>query len=139
MEEVQPPELVEIVNNEGDQSFNLWQPGGNSTSGSGAHSELTNYLKELNRKIRRAWSPPRGQSRRAEILFRIKRSGTLALLRVLRSSGDPQADEAALQAITASSPFGGLPADYKLSYIDVAYKFNYTVDQLSEVTGGPVR
>jgi TonB family protein len=139
MEEVDPPELVELVNNDGDQSLNVFQPGGHSSGGTGSKSELAAYLKELNRRIKTHWSPPRGQSRRAEVIFRIQKVGTLASVKVLRSSGDAESDEAAIESIAKSAPFKQLPADYPLPFLDVSYTFNYLVDQLSEVTGGQYR
>src|SRR5262249_60732732 len=57
MEEVAPPELVELVDNEGDSGVDVWQAGGRSTGGKGGHSELTLYLKEPNPRIKTAQSP----------------------------------------------------------------------------------
>jgi TonB family protein len=136
MEEVSPPELVELVDNEGDDGKDVWQPGGRSSGGRGARSELTAYLKELNRRVKRTWEPPRGISRTAEVLFRVRRQGTLALLRLVRSSGDPEADEAALRAVAAALPFRALPPDYSGSYLDVKYTFNYLTDELTEIPAG---
>ena len=136
MEEVAPPEMVELVDNEGDSGVDVWQAGGRSTGGKGAHSELTLYLKELNRRIKRAWSPPRGFTRRAEILFRIRKEGKLAMIKIIRSSGDADADTAAIRSITSCSPFRELPDDCTLGYLDIKYSFNYTADELSEVSDG---
>ncbi|HEY9870600.1 MAG TPA: TonB family protein [Candidatus Obscuribacterales bacterium] len=136
MEEVAPPELVELVDNDGDDGKDVWQPGGRSSGGRGARSELAAYLKELNKRIKRSWEPPRGISRTAEIFFRVRRQGTLALLRLVRSSGDPEADEAALRAVAAALPFRALPPEYSASYLDVKYTFNYLADGLTEVPVG---
>lgn len=133
MKEVDPPELVELMDSEGNQGQHVWQPGGRSSGGTGAASELAHYLKELHKRIKAAWSPPAGQARTTEILFRIRRSGDLILVKVLRSSQDNQSDGQAIKAITASAPFNKLPSDYTLPYLDIKYTFNYSVDQLSEV------
>jgi hypothetical protein len=139
LEEVAPPEMVELVNNEGDHSLDLWQAGGRSTGGSGAPSNLMEYLKELNRKIKAAWNPPRGETRRAEIYFRIGKSGQLLLVKVIKTSADPKSDQAAIQAVSQSAPFKRLPHDYLPDYIDVQYDFNYNVDRLSEINQVPLR
>lgn len=136
MEEVAPPELVELVDNDGDDGQDVWQPGGRSSGGRGARSELAAYLKELNKRIKRFWEPPRGISRTAEVFFRVRRKGTLALLKLVRSSGDPEADEAALKAVAAALPFRALPAQYPGCYLDVKYTFNYLADELTEVPAG---
>jgi len=132
-EEVKAPELVEMVDNEGDHSLNFFQPGGRSAGGQGAHSDLADYLKYLNKRIKSLWSPPPGETRKTEILFRLRRSGALAMARIVRSSGNAAVDESAMQALVAAAPFHELPADYPHSYLDLHYSFNYNVDELSEV------
>lgn len=134
-EEVQPPELVEMVDNDGStESTKISQGGGRSTGGTGAQSELNTYLKELHKKIKTAWVPPRGQSRRAEILFRIKKPGRLSSIKLVKSSGDNETDEAAMQAVTAAvKGQPDLPPSFQSQWLDVIYTFNYTADELQEV------
>lgn len=139
LEEMAPPELMELVDNDGTEKPDVWQAGGRSSGGTGKRAELVSYLKELNRRIKRKWSPPRGESRKTEVLFRIKKTGQLASLRILKSSGDTNCDEAAITAIAQSAPFHALPIDYSYNYLDVHYSFNYSVDELSEVTGNIIR
>lgn len=135
MEEVEPPELVEMLDNDGDTtSLNVWQAGGNSSGGNGKRSSLAIYLKALNHKIKSAWSPPRGKPWRTEVLFRLSRTGKLISARILRSSGNAEADEAALAAVARSAPFAALPADYEHDLLDLHYTFNYSVDELTETT-----
>jgi TonB family protein len=45
--------------------------------------------------------------------FTILKDGTLNGLKLAESSGDPDADHAALDAITSSAPFAALPAEFK--------------------------
>lgn len=134
-EEVQPPELVEMVDNEGSvDATKITQMGGRSSGGTGAKSDLNTYLKELHKKIKTAWAPPRGQSRRAEILFRIAKPGRLTSLRLVKSSGDGETDEAAMHAVAeAVKGQPDLPPAYAMPYLDVLYTFNYTADELQEV------
>jgi TonB family protein len=134
LEEVAPPDMVELVDSQGDASLEVWQPGGHSTQGTGSHSLLVDYLKYLHRRIKKAWSPPSGETRSAEILFRIRRDGRLFSLKLVNSSGDSSSDEAAMHAIASCSPFKALPSDYTPEYIDLQYTFNYKVDQLTEIT-----
>jgi len=136
MEEVAPPEMVELTDSQGESRANeLWQAGGHSTGGSGSPSTLTSYLKELHHRIKHAWAPPVGETRTAEILFRIKRTGHLTSIKLVRSSGNGDADEAAMAAIGSCSPFRSLPADYTGEFLDLQYTFNYTADRLSEMPG----
>lgn len=139
MEESSPVELFEMVDNDGDKGLEVFQAGGRSTGGKGAPSTLQEYLKLLHKRIKRAWSPPEGDPRVAQILFRITRDGKLKSIKLLRSSGNPDSDEAAMNAITACAPFKDLPQDLSSDCLDVKYTFNYKVDSLSEIPEGQVR
>jgi outer membrane biosynthesis protein TonB len=133
MEEVQPPELVEMIENEGTaDSTNVFADGGSSTGGKGAPTDLTAYLKALHKRIKIAWSPPRGQSHKAAVLFRVKHDGSLSFIKIIVASGDSATDEAAVKSIAASTKGNPLPASYSLPYLDVQYTFNYNVDELKE-------
>ena len=139
MEESSPVELIEVADNEGDSGLEIFQAGGRSTGGKGAPSNLQDYLKLLHKRIKRAWSPPNGDPRVAQILFRIDKSGKLKQIRLVRSSGHSDCDEAAMNAISACAPFKGLPADFPSDCLDIKYTFNYKVDSLSEVPDGKMR
>lgn len=136
-EEVAPPEMVELTDSDGEnRAQELWQSGGRSANGKGAKSNLTAYLKELHRRIKRAWRPPGGETRTAEILFRIKRTGQLASIKLIRTSGSNELDDAAMVAIAGCAPFKTLPQDVPTDYLDLLYTFNYTVDSLAEAQKG---
>jgi TonB family protein len=132
-EEVQPPQLLEITDNDGEIGAELWQAGGRSSGGKGAPSSLVDYLKEIHKKLKRTWTPPSGSSRRAQIVFRLRRDGSTAAVKLILSSGDPEVDQSALKAIQVAAPFGILPKDYLPEYLDVRYLFNYRADELKEV------
>lgn len=86
------------------------------------------YMRELQRKIKYNWHPPKGnESRKVVLLFKIAKNGSLLSCRVYRSSGLPSADQAALNAVKMTAPFGPLPADYKGSNIDIQFTFDYNV------------
>ena len=139
MEESSPVELFEVVDNEGDAGIEIFQSGGRSSGGKGAPSTLQEYLKQLHKRIKRAWSPPNGDPRVAQILFRITKEGKLKQIRLVRSSGNSDCDESAINAITACAPFKGLPADFAADCLDIKYTFNYKIDSLSEVPAARIR
>jgi len=134
VEEVHPPQLLEITDNDGEIGAEIWQAGGRSNGGKGAPSSLSTYLKEMHKKLKKNWSPPSGTSRHAQVRFRLRRDGSTVTVRLIASSGDPSVDQSALQAIAAAAPFGNLPKDYLAEYLDVLYTFNYRADELTEVT-----
>lgn len=86
------------------------------------------YMRELQRKIKLNWDPPKGnESKTVVLLFKIARDGRLLSSRVHRSSGLPSADQAALKAVELTAPFRPLPADFKGQSIDIQFTFDYRV------------
>lgn len=86
------------------------------------------YMRELQRRIKYNWHPPKGnESRKVVLLFKIAKNGQLLSCRVYRSSGLPSADQAALNAVKLTAPFRPLPADYKGTNIDIQFTFDYNV------------
>jgi TonB family protein len=134
VEEVHPPQLLEVTDNDGEIGMETWQAGGRSNGGKGAPSSLSTYLKEMHKKLKKTWSPPSGTSRHAQVRFRLSRDGATVSVKLIASSGDANVDQSALQAIAAAAPFGNLPKDYLADYLDVLYTFNYRADELTEVT-----
>ena len=86
------------------------------------------YMRELQRRIKMNWEPPKGnESKRVVLLFKIARDGRLLSVRVFKSSGVPNADKAALSAVELTAPFKPLPADFRGASIDIQFTFDYNV------------
>ena len=86
------------------------------------------YMRELQRRIKMNWDPPKGnESKRVVLLFKIAKDGRLLSCRVFKSSGLPNADKAAINAVQLTAPFRPLPAEYKASSIDIQFTFDYNV------------
>lgn len=86
------------------------------------------YMRELQRRIKMNWDPPKGnESKRVVLLFKIARDGRLLSARVFKSSGIPNSDKAALNAVELTAPFRPLPADFKGASIDIQFTFDYNV------------
>lgn len=134
LEEMQPLALTEIKDNDGDDSIELWQDGGHSNQGLGASSELTDYLKELHKKLKQAWRPPETLAHHIKVLFRLAGDGSIMSLKLTASCGDPAADNSALIAIRKSAPFGNLPKECVAGCLDLAYTFNYSADEMRELS-----
>ena len=74
------------------------------------------------------WDPPKGdQSKRVVLMFKIAKDGRLLSCSVYKSSGLPNADKAAIQAVQLTAPFKPLPPDFKGSNIDIQFTFDYNV------------
>lgn len=86
------------------------------------------YMRELQRRIKMNWDPPKGnESKRVVLLFKIAKDGRLLSVRVYKSSGIPNADKAALNAVELTAPFKPLPANFKGASIDIQFTFDYNV------------
>jgi TonB family protein len=87
------------------------------------------YMSALQRKIKRAWRPPRGsESNRIVVTFVVLKDGRLSDLRIVVSSPDPEANMAALKAVSEASPFDPLPAGSG-DTVDIEFTFDYNVFQ----------
>ncbi len=86
------------------------------------------YMQELQRRIKEAWQPPRGnESKRIVVVFKVDRQGRLIDVKISHSSGEQNADQAALLAIKQAFPFKPLPAEYTEKNIDIEFTFDYNV------------
>lgn len=85
-------------------------------------------MKELQRRIKMNWDPPKGnESKRVVLLFKIAKDGRLLSCSVFKSSGLPNADKAAINAVHLAAPFRPLPLEYKGASIDIQFTFDYNV------------
>ncbi len=86
------------------------------------------YMSDLSRRIKANWDPPRGdESKRVVLLFTIAKDGRLLNVKVLKSSGVPAADRAALAAVELTAPFRPLPSDFRGTSVDIQFTFDYNV------------
>ena len=86
------------------------------------------YMRDLQRRIKMNWDPPKGnESKRVVLLFRIAKNGRLLSIRVFKSSGLPNSDKAALNAVELTAPFRPLPAGFRGNSIDIQFTFDYNV------------
>ncbi len=86
------------------------------------------YMRDLEQRIKRNWSPPKGDSsKRVVITFTISRDGRLLNKRIVKSSGVPLADRAAMSAIEQTAPFRPLPPEFKGQSVPIEFTFDYNV------------
>ena len=86
------------------------------------------YMRDLEQRIKRNWTPPKGDSsKRVVITFTISRDGRLLNKRIVKSSGIPLADRAAMSAIEQTAPFRPLPPEFKGQSVPIEFTFDYNV------------
>lgn len=88
------------------------------------------YTKDIMHSVRLKWRPPKiGKSGVAIIQYDVARDGSLGAMKVVESSGFPEFDEAAMQAVRSAAPFKGWPKDPPDNAVAVEQTFNYNVGQ----------
>lgn len=117
----------------GTGSGNIGNPGPGNPKGAPGIDAIRDadfgpYMKELQRRIKMNWDPPKGnESKRVVLLFSIARDGRLLNVKVHRSSGLQAADKAAIDAVKLTAPFRPLPPDFKGDSVDIQFTFDYNV------------
>ena len=86
------------------------------------------YMRDLHDRIKRRWEPPRGnESKRVVLLFKIAKDGRLLSVSMVKSSGLPAADKAAISAVENAAPFKPLPPELRGSNVEIQFTFDYNV------------
>lgn len=102
-------------------------PIGTTTPSARKDPDFSGYMADLQRRIKRAWFPPKGPStKQVKVHFQIGRNGSLSQLKIFKSSGDSLSDQAALRAVENAAPFRALPAGSPED-VDIEFTFDYNV------------
>ncbi len=95
-------------------------------------SEFRNrgYMRRLKKRIEDAWKYPveaarLGISGDLYMKFSIKKDGTLGEIKLLRTSGYRDLDEAAIKALRDAGPFWPLPEDWEKDSLEIKGHFIY--------------
>ena len=100
---------------------------GSGDSGDGADVDYGSWLSAMQRKVKKAWFPPRGnESNKIVVAFKAHRDGTVTGIKMVTSSGVAVADQAAVEAIKQAQPLPPLPAGSP-DVIQINFKFDYDV------------
>lgn len=88
------------------------------------------YFSKLKRMVEMVWTYPysaivRGEEGTVTLRFTIESDGNLAGVEVLKTSGSPVLDSAAVKAVKDSSPYPPLPKSWKIKRLNVVGDFHY--------------
>jgi len=98
-----------------------------SAGGDSDEVDFGSYLADMQRRIKKAWFPPKGnESKRISLKFKISKSGEVSRIRLVESSGLQIADAAAITAIETAAPFAPLPAGAP-DQVEIKFTFDYNV------------
>jgi len=88
------------------------------------------YLQAFDQTVRHNWHPPMDMKSKKVVLFiTLDKSGQLKQVTVKESSGFPDADKAAIQAVETAAPYATLPPTYKKDLLDVELTFGYQAQE----------
>lgn len=86
------------------------------------------YMKDLQRQMKYNWNPPKAdENSHAVVLFSINKDGQLLKSKLIKSSGNPEYDKAALKTLELTQPFKPLPQEFTGQSVDVQFTFDYNV------------
>lgn len=86
------------------------------------------YMKNLEKEIKNNWNPPKGnEGQRVIVKFKIDKDGRLLSCDIQQSSGNSEADAAAVEAVKITAPFKPLPKEFKGVSIDIEFTFDYNI------------
>lgn len=87
-----------------------------------------NYMHDMQLKIKKNWTPPKyDTNKKTVLLFTAKRNGEVENIRVEKSSGSKDSDNAAIEALKKSLPFAPFAPEIKEEKIDIMFTFDYNV------------
>jgi TonB family protein len=93
--------------------------------------DLVAYMADLERRIKRAWFPPRDCMqfvRRPVVDFKLDHSGNVSNVHLFSSGGTKISDQAALDAVANAAPFRPLPEGAGLpKSVEIQFTFDYNV------------
>lgn len=100
---------------------------GGGEGGGGQDVDMGPWMRDLQRKIKKAWFPPKGnESKKIKVSFKVRKDGHVGRVKLISSSGVSIADDAATQAISDAAPFAALP-DGAGDEVDINFTFDYNV------------
>ncbi len=90
------------------------------------------YMRMLKNRIERIWRYPSASAQQRVsgdlfIRFTIQRDGSLGDIKLLRTSGHNELDEAAIQAVRGAEPFWPLPDDWEKDELTINGHFIYII------------
>ena len=93
------------------------------------------YMSGVKRKIELQWDYPdiairKGQQGKLFVTFSINRDGTVKSLKLVRGSGYPTLDNAALNAIRLAASFHPFPEEFEIEDLTIEANFEYVLHSL---------
>lgn len=90
---------------------------------------IQQYMNNMQHTVKANWNPKTNSenSTRVILKYRIHKNGEISNIEVLKSSGDKELDNTAIEAVKKSSPLAELPDALPKNYVDVNFSFDYNI------------
>ncbi len=89
---------------------------------------LNRYIKDIELSIKTNWTPPVGSNlKKASVKFTINKEGELISNVIYTTSGMPEFDKSALDAIEMSKPYPPLPNEMNRETLDIIFTFDFNI------------
>jgi periplasmic protein TonB len=85
--------------------------------------DLEAYQREVYNKVKSYWRPEFHQNYTTWLTFTIQPNGQITELKIVESSGSPDFDRVAMEAVQKAAPLQPLPADFPLESLGFKYQF----------------
>lgn len=86
------------------------------------------YINKLKYDIKRNWNPINDSTSYSTIvLFKVSKNGEISNCHVVKSSGNNDKDNRAIESVNKASPLAPFPAGANLQQIDIQFTFDYNV------------
>lgn len=88
-------------------------------------NDFSEYMTNVSEKLQKNWTPPDFlEEAHTRILFKLNRNGEIYAANIIESSGDSIYDEAAINALKKSMPFGDFPSNTSRQTLAINYSFD---------------
>jgi|GEM_PF-935891 len=104
-------------------------------TGRGFNLDFAPFLESMQRRIKKAWFPPKGnENKRVVVAFQVARDGSVLRQKITKSSGVSSVDAAATTALRNAAPFPPLPKGAPEN-IDIEFTFDYNAFKSGAISG----
>lgn len=92
-------------------------------------SSIQQYMDNMQHTVKANWKPKANTENPIKVVlkYRIYKNGEISNIEVLKSSGDKELDNTAIEAVKKSSPLAELPDALPKNYVDVNFSFDYNI------------
>ena len=92
-------------------------------------NSIQQYMNNMQHTVKANWNPKTNTKNSTQVVlkYRIHKNGEISDIGVVKSSGNKELDNTAIEAVKKSSPLAELPDALPKNYVDVNFSFDYNI------------